>query len=293
MISFVINIISATRPKTLSAGITPVMIGIAIASKYGSVSYPIASLCIIGVLLIQIGTNLANDYFDFKKGADTSERLGPTRVTQAGLLTERQIFVTFCLVFFMVLIVGAILGLIGGWPIWLLAILSVFLGVIYTAGPFPLAYLGLGDIFVLIFFGPVASGMTTYVLRSEYILESFFWGIAPGAISVAILAVNNLRDRTQDARVNKQTLAVRFGAVFVRWEITTCLILSLLWPLLSFFLFHSSPGIFLVWLLSPLVVSSCYDVFYRDAGDLNKTLAKIGVFLFFYGVFVSLLIRFY
>ncbi|MFM1918746.1 MAG: hypothetical protein RLZZ303_380 [Candidatus Hydrogenedentota bacterium] len=216
----------AARPKTLAAGLTPVIIGMAMANEAGLLHWPSALACAVGALLIQIGTNYANDYFDFIKGTDTAERVGPKRATQAGLVTPRQMLLATIVVFGLAFIPGAYLILRGGWPILAIGLVSVACGVLYTGGPYPLGYLGLGDLFVLVFFGPVAVGGTYWVQAHGLPLEVLVAGLAPGLFSTAILAVNNLRDADTDIKTGKRTLAVRFGKPFARWEYAIVLFLG-------------------------------------------------------------------
>ena len=163
-----------------------------------------ALAALLGALLIQIGTNLSNDYFDFVKGADTEERLGPARATQAGWIRPEIILRSSLLVFAAAVIIGIFLVLRGGWPIVLIGIASVICGILYTGGPYPLAYLGLGEIFVVIFFGPVATLGTYYVQALEFSKEVFIAGLAPGLLSTALIAVNNLRDIPTDIKARKK-----------------------------------------------------------------------------------------
>ena len=223
----------AIRPKTLWAAAGPVLIGTVMA--YGDERFhPVSALCaLLGAVMIQVGTNLANDYFDFKKGADSGERLGPVRITQAGLASPRAVALAFTLAFSIAFIFGLYLVWRGGLPILIVGLLSILFGILYTAGPFPLGYHGFGDLFVLIFFGPVAVGGTYYVqaLDLNYIVLAA--GLSPGLLSVAILAVNNLRDIETDAKAGKRTLAVRFGKKFAKLEYAgaifgACLIPSLI-----------------------------------------------------------------
>ncbi len=190
-----------------------------------------ALAALLGALLIQIGTNLSNDYFDFVKGADTEERLGPARATQAGWIRPEIILRSSLLVFAAAVIIGIFLVLRGGWPIVLIGIASVICGILYTGGPYPLAYLGLGEVFVVIFFGPVATLGTYYVQALEFSKEVFIAGLAPGLISTALIAVNNLRDIPTDIKARKKTLAVRFGYRFARIEYTLCILGGLFIPL--------------------------------------------------------------
>lgn len=216
----------AARPKTLAAGLTPVLIGSALAHAAGGFHLVSAVCAALGALLIQIGTNFANDYFDFIKGTDTEERIGPRRATQAGLVTPGTMLAATVLVFAMAFVPGAYLVYRGGWPLLAIGLVSVLCGVLYTGGPFPLGYLGLGDIFVLIFFGPVAVGGTYYVQTVSLSSDVLVAGLMPGLFSTAILTVNNLRDADTDVRTGKRTLAVRFGKTFARWEYLACMVVA-------------------------------------------------------------------
>jgi 1,4-dihydroxy-2-naphthoate octaprenyltransferase len=198
--------VAAARPRTLFAAVCPVLLGGAIAGWQAPLWLALILLC---ALLIQIGTNFANDYWDWKKGADRPGRKGPQRMT--GNLAPRAMLFATCGIFACAAMVGAVLVLRGGWPILLIGSVSLACGFLYTAGPFPLAYLGLGELFTFVFFGPVASSGTTYLLVGEWSVASAVAGLAPGAYSVALIEVNNLRDREEDVAVGKRTLAVRFG----------------------------------------------------------------------------------
>ena len=217
----------AARPKTLGAGIAPVIIGTALAAGDGGF-HLIAALCALaGSVFIQIGTNFANDYSDFVKGADTADRIGPMRATQAGLVTPAQMRRAAALAFGLALLAGLYLVYRGGWPILLIGVASIACGVLYTGGPYPLGYLGLGDLFVLIFFGPVAVAGTYYVQALALPdLAPIAAGFGPGLFSVAILTVNNLRDIEGDRRSGKKTLAVRLGRTYARVHFTASLLLG-------------------------------------------------------------------
>ncbi|WP_051309463.1 1,4-dihydroxy-2-naphthoate polyprenyltransferase [Desulfogranum japonicum] len=208
----------AIRPKTLPAAMGPVLVGSALAHQADHFLFVPALLCLCFALLIQIGTNFANDYYDFIKGADTEERQGPKRVTASGLISLKWMKRMTAGIFFLALIFACGLIPFGGW--WLLAvgILSILLGYGYTAGPFPLAYLGLGELFVMIFFGWVAVGCTYYVQAGELTILVFLAGTAVGALSTNLLVVNNHRDVETDIKANKRTLAVRFGREFSAFE---------------------------------------------------------------------------
>lgn len=224
----------ASRPKTLWAAFVPVLIGTAMAHEDGLVHWLSAVAALFGALAIQVGTNLVNDYSDFSKGADTADRKGPVRVTQSGLLAPRTVLIGAIAVFGLAAASGLYLIARGGWPILMVGVLSIASGFLYTAGPKPLGYLGLGDFFAFVFFGPVAVGGTYYVQALDLSWIVVVAGLAPGFLSVALLSVNNLRDIEEDAAVGKQTLAVRFGETFARWEFVVCVTLAAAIPVLLF-----------------------------------------------------------
>ena len=202
-----INIIfMAIRPKTLGVAVSSVMIGSTMAFSYGKGHLTSAVLCFICALLIQIGANLSNDYFDFVKGSDTEERIGPTRVTQAGLISPQKMFIFFVFIFVLAGIFGIYLSIRGGFPIVLIGLLSIASGILYTGGPIPFGYIGLGDLFVFIFFGPVAVCGTFYVQALELPFEVFIAGLGPGFFSMSLLSVNNLRDEHTDRKAGKNTV---------------------------------------------------------------------------------------
>ena len=190
-----------------------------------------AFLAFLGAVFIQIGTNLANDYWDAKKGSDRADRLGPVRVTSAGLLKPRTVFLGMSLCFAVASLAGLWLIARAGWPVAVIGMVSILCGILYTAGPFPLAYVGLGDIFTFVFFGLVATSGTYFVEAREFSMTSLILGAVPGFYSVVLIALNNLRDRESDLLSNKKTLAVRFGADFARWEIALCLLAPCFVPL--------------------------------------------------------------
>jgi 1,4-dihydroxy-2-naphthoate octaprenyltransferase len=183
----------------------------------------LAALC--GALFIQIGTNFANDYWDAKKGADTGERLGPLRVTAAGLAKPGAVLAATGVAFGISALAGVYLILVAGWPVLAIGLVSIACGIAYTAGPFPLAYLGLGEVFSFVFFGPVAVAGTFFVQADGVGWEAVLAGFVPGAYSVALISLNNFRDRAQDVAARKWTLAARFGEKFARVEIVAFLAL--------------------------------------------------------------------
>jgi 1,4-dihydroxy-2-naphthoate octaprenyltransferase len=206
--------LSAVRPATLSAAVAPVVVGSALAAAEGALVPAIAAAALAGAVLIQIGCNLYNDYGDFKRGADTAERVGPARAVARGWLSPRQVVAGALASLAAAALIGCYLVAVGGWPILLLGLTSIAAAVLYTAGPAPLAYVGLGDVFVLLFFGLGAVSGTYYLQAGVPTLEVVAASLAVGALTTAILVVNNVRDEPTDRRAGKRTLVVRFGRRF-------------------------------------------------------------------------------
>jgi 1,4-dihydroxy-2-naphthoate polyprenyltransferase len=206
--------VAASRPRTLPAAVAPVIVGSAFAWDAGALNLGAALSCLGFALLIQIGTNFANDYFDFVKGADTAERVGPRRAVASGLVAPATMRRAMILTFGLAFLVGLTLLRFGGWPLLGVGLASIACGVLYTGGPRPLAYLGLGDVFVFVFFGLVAVGATFFVQAGRLATEVIAAGAAIGALSANILVANNYRDRKTDARAGKRTTVVRFGEAF-------------------------------------------------------------------------------
>jgi 1,4-dihydroxy-2-naphthoate octaprenyltransferase len=210
----------ALRPKTLTAALMPVVVATALVkADHQLVIWWVSACAVLSAMFIQIGTNFVNDAIDFHKGADTETRTGPQRVTQSGLLTSKQVMVGGVLCFVFAALLGVPLVIQGGWPIVGIGLISLFLGYAYTGGPFPLAYKGLGDLFVILFFGVVAVMGTYYLHTGTVTYASLVAGLQIGLLATVLIAINNLRDAPQDALVNKKTLAVRFGVHFARLEI--------------------------------------------------------------------------
>jgi 1,4-dihydroxy-2-naphthoate octaprenyltransferase len=229
-------VLLAARPKTLTAAFVPVLVGTALAAALRApVRWDLAAAALLGAGAIQIGTNLYNDLLDHARGADTEGRLGPLRVTQAGLLAPRQVRLAAAASFAVAVACGIPLVLAGGWPILALGLLSLLFGYAYTGGPFPLAYHGLGEVFVLLFFGFGAVGGTFWLHAGRLAPEVAVAATQIGFLACGLLAVNNLRDIEEDARSRKHTLAVRLGTRFGRAEIVafTCgpFLVGAAWPL--------------------------------------------------------------
>jgi 1,4-dihydroxy-2-naphthoate octaprenyltransferase len=274
----------ASRPKTLPAAAAPVIVGAAMAYAAGS-SHPLVALgCLLAALLLQIGSNLANDVFDYEKGADEGERLGPTRVTQAGLLSPKEVKRGMLVVFGMSAALGLYLIFIGGVPILILGVAAILSAVAYTGGPYPLGYHGLGDLFVFVFFG-LAAVAGTYYLQTGTVTAPVWWlSAAMGLLITAILVVNNLRDLENDRRAGKYTLPARFGARFAQWEYTICILGA--YAIVTGLILTGAltPWTALVFLTFPLAVK-LLSAIRRDTGRaLNKTLAGTGQLALWYAL---------
>ncbi len=210
--------ILAARPKTLPAAIAPVAVGSALAAQHGVFKLVPALLSMAFALLIQIATNYANDYFDYQKGTDNENRKGPKRAVAQGWISPRAMLVGTILILFLAFLAGINLVWFGGTHLIIIGILSMVFAVLYTGGPFPLAYLGLGDLFVLIFFGWVAVMYTYYVQAGVHHWNAFHLGTAVGCLSMNLLLVNNYRDYDNDKASNKNTTVVKFGLKYARWQ---------------------------------------------------------------------------
>lgn len=273
----------AARPKTLAAAIVPVLAGTALAVNAHVPPHWTAFLCALGgALFIQIGTNLVNDALDFKRGADTAERLGPLRVTQAGLLSANAVLTGAYVCFGLAALCGIPLILRGGWPIVVIGLVSIVAAYAYTGGPYPLAYHGLGELFVMVFFGIVATGGSFYVQRLTIDVSVLVAGIAVGALAVILIAINNLRDLENDRKSGKRTLAARFGRRFALGEIE--------WMALTVYLATGVVGYARDWhLLAPLVtlplaVLLVTRVKHSEGVELNRCLALAGALEWLYGI---------
>jgi len=274
----------AARPKTLPAGIVPVLVGGVMAFGDGQFHMLSFLAALFGSIMIQVGANFSNDLFDFKKQSDTSKRIGPMRVTQAGLATPRQMTAATIIVFSLAVLAGVYLVYRGGWPIVIIGLVSIACGILYTAGPLALGYLGLGDVFVLIFFGPVALAGTYYVQALDVSLLIILVGIPFGMISTAILTVNNLRDIETDKESGKKTLAVRFGRTFARYEYLVMLLGAAIMAVLLSITFDKV-YLLLAILYLAFSLGALKAVFSSIDGErLNNTLAVTGRLLIIYGL---------
>jgi 1,4-dihydroxy-2-naphthoate polyprenyltransferase len=221
----------AIRPKTLPAAVAPVLVGAALAHRVGGFELVPALFAMAGALLLQMVSNLANDLFDFEKGKDTAERVGPVRAVQSGLLSAAQVRMGLGCLLLGCLVVGSYLVGRSGWPLVVIGIASMLAALAYTAGPYPLGYHGLGDLFVFVFFGPVAVVGTEFAVSGTTSAGAYWASISIGALTTNILVVNNLRDRAEDTRTGKRTAAVRFGERFCVAQAKAMVSLAYLAPL--------------------------------------------------------------
>ncbi|MTI88682.1 MAG: 1,4-dihydroxy-2-naphthoate polyprenyltransferase [Balneolaceae bacterium] len=280
--------IEASRPKTLAAAFIPVLIGCALAWRDGQLSWLSSSVALACAFLIQVGTNFANDYFDFVKGSDTEERIGFRRATAAGLISPRQMLTATTLTMGFAFLLGLYLVWVGGTVVLIIGILSLIFGILYTGGPYPLGYNGLGDIFVFIFFGIVAVMTTYYINTLEWSEHSFWASLAVGALCVNILVVNNLRDVEQDKKSGKRTLGVLFGENMLKWEYMFMILTAYAIPLFFHLQFNYNGWTLLPFLISPWAVILIKTVFTEtNKSNLNITLERTAQFMMFFGILFS------
>ncbi|MBK8481133.1 MAG: 1,4-dihydroxy-2-naphthoate polyprenyltransferase [Proteobacteria bacterium] len=278
----------AARPRTFGAAISPVLVGSGLAAAAGAAHWPSALAALLAALLLQIGANLANDYSDWRRGADTAARLGPPRVTQQGWVAPRRVMLAAALVFAAAAVVGSYLVWRGGWPIVAIGLAGILCGLTYTGGPLPFGYLGLGDLVVALFFGPVAVGGTALVQAQRWLPGLGWAAIGPGALCTAILVVNNLRDRQTDAQAGKRTLAVRWGARACRLEYALLLALAFLAPPVAVALDRLPPGVLWVGLAAPAALLELRRVSRRDGAALNPSLGGTARLALLYGALFAL-----
>jgi 1,4-dihydroxy-2-naphthoate polyprenyltransferase len=262
----------AIRPKTLPAAISPVLVGCAVAWVERGFDLVSALAAFAVALLLQIAANLANDVADFRSGADTQDRLGPLRVTQGGLIPPRQMVMATVTVLIAAAAPGLYLAWHGGPVLAVLGLLAIAAAVTYTAGPKPFGYLGLGEVFVFIFFGPVAAMGTVFVMTHHITRLALLASIPMGCLVTAILVVNNLRDIDTDCVAGKRTLAVRIGTRATRWEYTALIAVAYATPIVIWASGLSQPGPLLAWTTAPLAILLVRRVWHVSGRTLNPVL---------------------
>jgi 1,4-dihydroxy-2-naphthoate polyprenyltransferase len=278
----------ASRPKTLLAAVVPVMVGSALAVSMNKFFLPYSLVALLCSVLIQVGTNFTNDLYDYLKGSDTVKRKGPRRVLASGLISVKEMKLAIILVFGLTFLLGLYLVYSVGILILWVGIFSIFAGIIYTAGPYPLAYNGLGDVFVFIFFGIIGTMGTFYLHTQEISILSFVVSIPVGALITNILVVNNYRDIDEDREANKKTLAVVIGRIFTRWQFILLIILSYVTTILLYLNFNYS-----LWILLPLFTIPIAGILIRmlytlNGEELNKTLELSAKFAGVFGLLLSI-----
>jgi len=278
----------ASRPKTLLAAVVPVMVGSALAISMKKFYLPYSIVALLCSILIQIGTNFTNDLYDYLKGSDTIKRKGPRRVLATGLISVSEMRLAIILVFGLTFVLGLYLVYSSGILILWVGILSIFAGIIYTAGPFPLAYNGLGDLFVFIFFGIVGTMGTYYVQTQEISFLAFLVSIPVGALITNILIVNNYRDIEEDREANKRTLAVILGRTFSRWQYIFLIMISYLTSFIMYLNFNYKLWIFLPMLTIPISIILIKMLYTLKGQELNKTLELSAKFAGIYGLLLSI-----
>lgn len=280
--------VMASRPATLTAAVTPVAVGSACALHVGAFRPGPAVAALFGAVLLQIGSNFANDVFDYEKGADTAERLGPTRAVQAGLVTPRAMRKGMALVFALALAIGVYLTSVAGWPIVVLGIAAMLSAVAYTGGPYPLGYHGLGDLFVLAFFGFAAVCGTVFVQALAVPSIAWLAAVPVGALATNILVVNNLRDRETDVLAGKRTLAVRWGRRGALVEYALLAFVAYLVPASMVAFGLAGLPVLLPWLTAPLAVRLLRRVSADEGRPLNVSLVRTAQLVFLFGMLLAL-----
>ena len=263
------------------------MVGSAVAFNEGKLNIIFSLAALICSVLIQVGTNFTNDLYDFLKGSDTTKRKGPRRVLASGLISINEMKAAIVITFLTAFLLGLFLVYHGGTVILVIGVLSIIAGLAYTAGPFPLAYNGLGDIFVFMFFGIIGTVGTYYLQTKDLSLISFISSIPVGALVTNILVVNNYRDIEEDKTAGKKTLAVKLGKNFTRYQFTFLIVLSFLIPLILFVFFNSSIWIFLPYLTLPIAYKVISMIYTLDGIQLNKTLELTAQLSAIYGLLFS------
>jgi 1,4-dihydroxy-2-naphthoate octaprenyltransferase len=268
----------AARPRTLPAAVAPVLVGTALAG-FEHVFHPLRFIAaLLGALFIQVGTNLSNDYSDARRGADAEDRLGPVRVTAGGLVPPRQVLMATYASFGLAVLAGAYLIAVAGWELLLVGGASILAGVLYTGGPRPYGYEGLGEAFVFLFFGIVAVAGSYYVQTTKLEWEAFALAVPVGLLASAILVVNNVRDIDSDRRAGKRTLAVKLGRARARDMFAVIVYLAFLLAPVTWVFGSTTAWVLLPWLTLPLAAALVRVVRNRaDGPSLNGALAKSGM----------------
>ena len=283
------SLLLTARPKTLTAAVVPIIVATALARAEGHATTWWISICaLLSAIMIQIGTNFVNDALDFVKGADGETRLGDARASQSGWFSHRAVMLMGIGCFAVAMALGVPLVWLGGWPILIIGCVSLVLGYAYTGGPLPLAYVGLGDLFVILFFGLVAVGGVYYLQTGAYSTSAAVAGLQVGLLATVLIAINNLRDLGQDRLVNKRTLAVRLGPKLGRWEVPALFVGA--FALNVFWITHGHPyGPVATVLLVPLAFKVTREILTKPPGrEYNLLLAKASMIHMLFGLGLSI-----
>jgi 1,4-dihydroxy-2-naphthoate octaprenyltransferase len=278
----------AARPRTLPAAVAPVLVGTALAG-FAHVFHPLRFLAaLLSAVFIQVGTNLSNDYSDARRGADTEDRLGPVRVTAGGLVPPKQVLIATYITFGLAVLAGVYLIVVAGWQLLLVGAASILAGVLYTGGPRPYGYEGLGEIFVFLFFGIVAVAGSFFVQVKHLHWEAFALAVPVGLLAAAILVVNNFRDIDTDRRAGKRTLAVRLGRERTRVLYAAMVYGAFVLAPVTWLFGPLKPWVLLPWLTLPVAAPVVRLVRNRtDGPSLNQALAKTGMLQLAFCVLLS------
>ena len=278
----------AARVRTLPAAVAPVLVGTSLAVQQGVFRPGAFVAALLGALLIQVGTNLANDYSDARRGADAEDRVGPVRVTAGGLVPPRQVLVATYVTFGLAVLCGLYLVVVAGIELLIVGIASIAAGVLYTGGPKPYGYEGLGELFVFVFFGLVAVTGSAFAQLEAWPWEAFVLGVPVGLVASAILVVNNIRDMDSDRRAGKRTLAVRLGRERARTVYALMVYVAYLVAPLPWLLGSLGPWLLAPWLTLPLAVRLVRTVRrHADGPTLNDALAQTGMLQLAFGLLLS------
>ncbi|HMO17889.1 MAG TPA: 1,4-dihydroxy-2-naphthoate octaprenyltransferase [Oligoflexia bacterium] len=281
----------AARPKTLTASIGPVLIGSALSCGAEKFSFVIFFVILFSALSIQVLTNYVNDLWDYKKGNDTSDRRGPTRFVQSGQISEHNMLMACYVASLVAFVSGLFLVYEGGLPILIIGVLSIVGAYAYTAGPYPLAHNGLGEVFVLVFFGPVAVLGTQYLLSGSISMPGFLYGLSFGCLASGLLVVNNARDIEEDRKTGKRTLAARYGIIFSRIEFFATIFLPYLFLLIAEqFWNHDGLKLVYIFFLLPFSIYLARSFGPIERPELipfNRLLPQVGIFMFVFSIILS------
>ncbi len=278
----------ASRPRTLLAAVVPVMVGSALAISQNKFTLILSLIALLCSVLIQVGTNFTNDLYDYLKGTDKEDRIGPRRVLVSGLISTSEMKLGIITVFGLAFLLGLFLVYAAGIVILIIGVISILAGLAYTAGPYPLAYNGLGDVFVFAFFGIVGTTGTYYLHLHEFSLLSFLIAVPVGALITNILVVNNYRDIEEDREADKYTLAVKLGKKFTRFQFVNSIAISYLILFIIYFKYDFTYWIFLPLISLPIAVILIKTLQTLEGEGLNKTLELSAKYAALFGLLFSL-----